>query len=236
VKFLRHTVPLLLLTCLCMGCAGLQNMGLEDILQGPLDEGTVAAGLREALTVGTGRAVSTTSDRDGFLGNPLIRIALPTDLQGAAGTLRDLGQGDHVDRFVTLMNRAAEQASGLALDPFADAVRQMTIADAFGILEGPPDAATAYFRDATEDSLRTRFQPVVADAMGEIGLYDDYESLLDLYDLIPFTDKPSLDLTGYITDRTLDGLFHTLAEEEGRIRSNSIARTTALLKRVFGRK
>jgi len=146
-----------------------------------------------------------------------------------------VGLGDHVDRFVILMNRAAEQASGLAVDPFADVVRQMTIADAFGILRGQPDAATVYFRDATEDSLRARFQPVVARAMGEIGLYDDYESLLDLYDLLPFTDMPSLNLTEYITDSTLDGLFHTLAAEEGRIRSDPIARTTDLLRRVFGR-
>lgn len=226
-------VPALLL---CAGCADLKDVNLGDILQAPLDEDTVAAGLREALTVGAGRAVDTVSDTDGFLGNALIRIALPEDLQGPAGTLRDLGQGTRVDRFVTLMNRAAEEASSLALEPFADAVRGITIADAFAILEGPDDSATAYFRDATETALRARFRPVVSNAMGEIGLYDDYERYLDLYDLLPFTDKPDLDLNGYVTDRTLDGLFSTLATEEGKIRRDPVARTTDLLRRVFGRR
>jgi len=219
---------------LTAGCAGLRDVNLGDLLDAPLDEETVAAGLREALNVGTGRAVAHTSRADGFLANELIRIALPPDLQGLAGTLRDLGQGDRVDGFVVMMNRAAERASALAVDPFADAVRRMTLADAFSILEGPPDAATSYFRSATEDSLRARFRPVVSGTMRETGLYDDYEEILTIYEAIPFTDKPSLDLTTHITDRTLDGLFLMLADEEGRIRSDPLARTTALLKRVFG--
>ena len=220
---------------LVAGCAGLKDVSLSDILQAPLDEETVAEGLREALTVGTGRAVDTVSGSDGFLANELLRLALPEDLQGAAGTLRDLGQGDLVDDFVVLMNRAAEGASALAVDPFAEAVRSLTLADAFAILDGPDDAATSYFRAATEDTLRARFRPVVSNVMGEIGLYGDYERYLDLYALLPLTDKPSLDLTGYITDRTLDGLFTTLASEEALIRNDPVARTTDLLRRVFGR-
>ena len=211
--------PLVLLAALTFvaGCASLRDMNLDDLLTAPLDEETVAAGLREALTVGTGRAVATTSAEDGFLGDAAIRIALPPDLRSAAGTLRDLGQGDHVDAFVVLMNRAAEQASALAVDPFADAVRRMTLADAFAILDGTPDAATSYFRTQTEDSLRARFRPAVSGTMQQTGLYDDYETLLAFYDVLPIGDKPSLDLTGHITDRTLDGLFHWLAFEEERI-------------------
>ncbi|MBC8423394.1 DUF4197 domain-containing protein [bacterium] len=232
----RFAFPLLLAALLVFtGCATLRDVNLDDILTAPLDEETVAAGLREALEVGTGRAVTSTSATDGFLANELIRIALPPDLQGAAGTLRDLGQGDHVDAFVVLMNRAAEQASALAVDPFVDAVGRMTLADAFSILDGPPDAATRFFRTQTEDDLRLRFRPVVSGTMRETGLYDDYEELLALYDILPIGDKPSLDLTRHITDRTLDGLFQMLAQEEGRIRSDPIARTTDLLRRVFGR-
>lgn len=233
---MRFATPMLLATLLVFtGCATLRDVNLDDILTAPLDEETVAAGLREALKVGTGRAVTNTSATDGFLANELIRIALPSDLQGAAGTLRDLGQGDHVDTFVVLMNRAAEQASALAVDPFVDAVRHMTLADAFSILDGPQDAATSFFRTQTEDNLRQRFRPVVSGTMRETGLYDDYEELLALYDILPIGDKPSLDLTGHITDRTLDGLFQMLAQEEGRIRSDPVARTTDLLRRVFGR-
>ncbi len=233
---IRAIALLLPVLVLATGCAGLKDVDLSDLLQAPLDEETVAAGLREALTVGTERAVGTVSGPDGFLGDASIRIALPEDLRGTAGALRDIGLGDRVDGFVTLMNRAAEEASALALQPFADAARAMTIADAFAILEGDDDAATAYFRGATEDALRARFRPVVSGAMDQTGLYADYERYFDLYERLPFTDKPELDLTDYITDRTLDGLFLTLAEEEGRIRHDPLARTTALLQRVFDRR
>ena len=110
----------------------------------------------------------------------------------------------------------------------------MTLADAFAILDGPPDAATSYFRTQTEDSLRVRFRPVVSGAMGKTGLHDEYEEIPDFYEIPPIGDKPSLDLTKHITDRTLDGLFLMLAGEEDRIRNDPIARTTDLLRRVFG--
>lgn len=235
VRFRPHACPLIILL-LAAGCAGLQQTGLDDLLGGgPLDEATVAAGLREALTVGSGRAVQAASTRDGFLGNAAIRLALPPELQGAAAALRDMGLGQPVDDLVVAMNRAAEQASGLALPPFRDAVARMTLADAFGILQGPRDAATVYFRAQTEDSLRARFTPVVSASMREVGLDQRYDAVLELYDRIPFVRKPSLDLRAYITDRTLDGLFTTLAAEEERIRTDPLARTTRLLQRVFGR-
>ena len=110
----------------------------------------------------------------------------------------------------------------------------MSIADAFGILRGPDDAATSYFRERTESTLRARFTPIVQEKMGEVGLYNIYNNLADAYDALPLTTRPALDLDAYITDKALGGLFTTLAGEEMKIREDPVARTTDLLKRVFG--
>lgn len=240
-RTLRRGLPtgllLILLPGLLAGCATLQEGGWTDVLggqAGPLDEGTVAAGLREALRVGTERAVDTTSRVDGFLADELIRIALPSELEPAADVLRGIGLGGEVDRLELTMNRAAERASGEAVDLFWEAIRGMTLADAFAILEGPDDAATSYFRERTEGALRARFQPLVQGKMEELGLYGTYEGLLARYQALPLAEKPDLDLTSYVTEHALAGLFTVLAREEGRIREDPLARTTALLQRVFG--
>ena len=217
-------------------CTGVDPKILEGILntERPLDEATVAAGLREALEVATGRSVETLSSVDGFLGNALLRIAVPEQFESAAGALRKVGLGGKVDEFETAMNRAAERASAEARPVFWNEIRTLSIADAFGILNGPDDAATSYFRGRTEAELRARFTPIVQDKMGEVGLYKLYGDLADAYDALPFTTTPALDLDAYVTGKALDGLFLTLAEEEARIRRDPVARTTALLKRVFG--
>ena len=193
------------------------------------------AGLKEALRVGTERSVDSTSQTDGFWGNALIRIALPDELDSMTGTLRDVGFGSLVDDFELGMNRAAEAAAGEAVDVFWEAVQQMSIADAFGILDGGPHAATQYFRVRTSEALTNRFRPIVENRMEEVGAYPLYRQLHDRYTQIPLVEKPDLDLIGYVTDRTLSGLFQVLAGEEQRIRNDPIARTTELLRRVFGR-
>ena len=217
-------------------CTGVDPGIFDGILntQRPLDEATVAAGLREALAVATGRSVETLSSMDGFLGNALLRIAVPEQFESAASTLRNVGLGSQVDAFETAMNRSAERACGEARQVFWDQIRAMSIADAFGILRGADDAATQYFRTRTEATLRARFTPIVQDKMSEVGLYGLYNDLADAYDALPLTTRPALDLDAYITDRALDGLFTTLAGEEARIREDPVARTTDLLKRVFG--
>lgn len=220
------------------GCATLKNVDVNDVLGtagGELDEATVVAGLKQALEVGSGNAVGTTSTVDGFLGNQLIRIAMPDQLQGAASTLRTVGLGAYVDELEVAMNRAAEQAAGEAREIFWDAITAMTIADAFAILRGPDTAATDYFRDRTEDQLRARFAPIVAEKTESVGLGQLYGQLADRYEALPLTGKPELvDLDAYVTERALDGLFTVLAEEEQAIRNDPLARTTDLLRRVFG--
>jgi len=200
-----------------------------------LDEATVAAGLKEALTVGSERAVAATSKTDGFLGNELIRIAMPEELSTMAKTLRSIGFGSQVDAMEVGMNRAAERASEEAKPVLIDAVSRMTLTDAMGILNGGNTAATDYFRDKTSASLRSRFLPIVKEKMNQVGLYQQYNSLMNTYNALPLVQKPTFDLDNYVADKGLDGLFTTLAREEQSIRANPAARTTELLKKVFAR-
>ena len=218
------------------GCSGLNAGTIEDILSagGPLDESTVAAGLKEALQVGTERGVTTTSTIDGFLGNALIRIGLPEEYHKAAGLLRTAGFGSYVDELEVSMNRAAEQASAQARGVFWDAIKRMTIADAFAILQGADNAATEYFRAQTEAELRSRFLPIVTTKMEEVGLYRAHNDLMEYAQRVPFIEVPTVDMDAYVTDNALKGLFTVLAQEELKIREDPAARTSALLRRVFG--
>lgn len=235
----RSGVLLLLLAWVVSGagCAGLEGMDLEGLLlgSGPLDEGTVATGLKQALQVGTERTTSTLSEPGGFASDPELRLRLPGELGQLARALRTIGLGGQVDALEASMNDAAEQAAARAAPVFASAITSMSIADAFAILNGPEDAATRYFQDRTSEELRARFEPVVSASMAQVGLYGLYTKLVARYEAIPFaTKRPSLDLEGYVTNRTLEGLFSRLAMEEARIREDPGARTTALLRRVFG--
>ena len=230
-------LPLCLVLSLSLvyGCKEFASQDLGGLLgrEEPLDEQTVAAGLKEALRVGTERTVDTTSKLDGFLGNALIRIAMPDQFEDAAGVLRDIGLGQQVDNFETGMNRAAERAAGEAKNVFWNAVTGMTVADAFGILKGHDTAATDYFHEKTSDELRSRFRPIVKTKMSEVGLYQMYNELTEYYNKIPLKTAPALDLDEYITERTLNGLFTVLGQEEKKIREDPLARTTDLLRRVF---
>nr|MEE4266682.1 DUF4197 domain-containing protein [Candidatus Krumholzibacteria bacterium] len=231
---------LVLGTLLTSGCASLQNADLNSILGGtaggPLDESTVLAGLKEALRVGTDNAAASTSTVDGFLGNALIRIAMPEQLDKASSTLRSVGLGSYVDELEVSMNRAAEQASGEARGIFWEAVTSLTITDAMAIFNGHDTAATEYFRGRTEAQLREKFAPIVSQETASVGLGRMYGQLTDAYESLPLTGKPDLvDLDAYVTDRALSGLFTVLAQEEQAIRQDPAARTTALLRQVFGK-
>jgi hypothetical protein len=241
VIMLQRVVTLGLIPCLLMllfvvyGCKEFTSKDIGGLLgrEEPLDEQTVAAGLKEALRVGTERTVDTTSKLDGFLGNALIRIAMPEQFEDVAGVLRDIGFGQQVDNFETGMNRAAERAAGEAKNVFWNAVTGMTVSDAFGILKGHDTAATDYFREKTSNELRSRFHPIVKSKMSEVGLYQMYNEITDYYNKIPLKTAPALDLDEYITERTLNGLFTILGQEEKKIREDPLARTTDLLKCVF---
>lgn len=211
----------------------LQTAGLEGLLG--TDDTTVVAGLREALEVGTERTVASTSRVGGFLDNRLIRIPLPEQLAGVASGLRSVGLGSKVDEVEIAMNRAAEHAAAEATPVFLRAIGELTFADARAILEGNDHAATDYFESHTRKELFARFEPIVDRSMKEVGLVRVYDAALgQTRALLPFVDVPVVDLRNYVTERGLDGLFQVLAQEEQRIREDPAARTTALLRQVFG--
>lgn len=201
---------------------------------GSLDAATAADGLREALRVGTERATASTSSMDGFLGNALIRIAMPEQLTTMTNALRTVGLGAKVDEMEVAMNRAAEQAAGEAKGVFWEAISTMTLDDAMGVLNGGETAATDYFRTRTSESLREKFSPIVTEKMQTVGLYNAYEPMVERYNALPFVTAPAVDLETHVTDGALDGLFTVLADEERKIREDPVARTSDILKRVFG--
>lgn len=223
-------------------CSQGSRPGVQDVLGavgagrggGGLDASTIVAGLKEALEVGTQNAVRITSQPDGFLGNPRIRIPTPPRLQTMTGALRKVGLGNKVDEFEVSMNRAAERAAGEATQVFLDAIRQMTIADAKRILDGNDTAATEYFQRTTSGPLGARFTPIVNAKMQEVGLNRIYGDLKTRYNALPLVQPLTFDLTTYVVDESLDGLFLMLGEEEKRIRRDPAARVTELLRKVFG--
>ncbi len=200
-----------------------------------LDKDTVAAGLKEALSVGSQNAVKAVSQVDGYFKNPAIKIPLPEKVQKVEKPLRKLGLSKQVDEFVLTMNRAAEKAAPAAKDIFVGAVKEMTILDAINILKGGDTAATDFMRSKTYDKLYGAFKPTVSKAMMEVGVTKAYQQLVDKAKKTKLIKDESLDLDHHVTSKALDGLFYMVAQEEKKIRKDPVARVTDLLKKVFGK-
>lgn len=213
---------------------GLGASGEQSGAQG-VSQADAVAGLRQALKVGAGRAVEALAKEGGYLDDPVVRIPMPKMLRPVADGLDKLGQGRYADAFVESMNRAAEKAAPEAAAIFSDAATDMSVDDAWGILKGADDAATRYFREHTEERLFDAFLPIVQEATASAQVTAAYKTVLDYAGpYTRFVDPERLDLDRYVTREALDGLFLKLAEEEKRIREQPAARTTELLKKVFG--
>jgi hypothetical protein len=222
-----------------------QGTHASDATRGAnLPTSDIAAGLKEALAKGTTHAINSLGRTDGFWGNAKVRIPLPGKLQQLGDLARKFGQGEKVDAFQLSMNRAAEKAVPQVADIFGDAIRKMTLQDARGILTGGDHAATDFFRRVAGDALTARIRPLVANATDRVGVTQKYKALTSasggefggmLGALGGGDSKHSpLDLDDYVTAQTIDGLFTMIAEQEQAIRKNPAARTTELLKKVFG--
>lgn len=211
----------------------LRTFGLDGAQQGLSDE-TLADGLKEALRVGTGNAVERTGTIDGYFGNEAIRILMPDELKNFERGLRIVGYGQKVDEFVLSMNRAAERAAPFAADIFWGAIRRMSFEDVRAIFHGGDTAATEYFRTSTTEELTSAFLPVVRESMDSVGVTRRYRELTGRFGTLPFAGQDALDLDQYVVGKALDGLFHVLAEEERKIRTDPEARVTPLLRHVFG--
>jgi hypothetical protein len=196
----------------------------------------VAAGLKEALAVGTGNAVQTLSKSNGYFGDAAVKILMPDKMQKVAEVLKKAGYQKEVDDFILSMNRAAEQAAPKAKPIFEDAVKNMSFDDAQKIVKGNNTAATDYFKAKTSSKLTDAFKPVVSDSLNQVGATRSYKGLTDRYNsMVPFGKMDSFDLDSYVTGKTLDGMFLKVGQEEAKIRTNPAARTTDLLKKVFAK-
>ena len=213
----------------------LKSLGGSEKGSGLIDV-KIGSGLKEALKIGTENAVHFTGKKDGFFLNQAIKILMPEKLRTFEKGLRAVGYGPEVDEFVLSMNRSAEKATPFAKQIFWDAIGEMTFDDVRKILSGNDTAATDYFKGKTTGKLTDVFKPIVSDAMNEVGVTRQYKQLVGRYESIPFVKKESFDVDQYVVTKALDGLFHMVGEEETKIRKNPTARTTDLLKEVFGSK
>jgi hypothetical protein len=194
----------------------------------------IAEGLKEALTNGISKGSDLVSQLDGYYKNPEIKIPFPPDAKKAEEKLRQMGLGKDVDNFILTLNRAAEDAAKEAKPIFVTAIKQMTIQDATGILKGNDDAATQYLKKTTSNPLKDKFKPIVKNSLSKVNATKYYTDLINTYNKIPFVTKLNPDLDDYATDKAIEGLFVMIAKEEKNIRSNPGARTSELLKKVFG--
>ena len=199
-----------------------------------LSEEDAARGIKEALEKGTDTGVEIVSKVDGYFGDPQIKIPFPPDAQTIETKLRAIGLGDKVDEVVLTINRAAEDAAKEAKPIFVAAIRNMSIRDAINIVKGEDDAATRYLEKNTSVELNAKFQPVIKNSLDKVNATKHWEEVITAYNKIPFVKKMNPDLTAYVTQKAIDGLFVMIAKEEKKIREDPMARTTELLKKVFG--
>ncbi len=207
---------------------------LKKTLEGEsLSSEDVAQGLKEALTNGVSKGSDLVSQVDGYFKNPEIKIPFPPEVKQVETSLRQLGLGSEVDRFILTLNRGAEEAAKEAKPIFVEAVKQMTIQDAWAILRGEKDAATQYLKSSTSTVLKEKFKPIIQQALEKVNATKYYGDLVGTYNKIPLVQKVNPDLNEYATEKAIEGLFVMIAKEEKNIRENPMARTSELLKKVF---
>jgi len=225
---------LLLLIFNLTACSELQQV-VNQLPQasGTLSNADIAAGLREALNFGIEKQVSKLTQTDGFYKNELVKILLPDELKKVDKALRDIGLSSLADDGLKMLNRAAEDAVKEATPIFVDAVKGITFTDAKNILIGNDDAATQYLTTKTQTALYDKFNPVIKNSFSKVGADKIWNNLITKYNNIPFTADVNPDLTDYVTNEALKGVYTMIAVEEKEIRTKFSSRTTDLLKKVF---
>lgn len=224
---------LLLISLQLTSCVELQQ-AIEQLPQGGgLSNAQIASGLKEALNKGIDKEVSKLMAPDGFYKDQMVKILLPQELQKVDRTLRDMGLGQLADEGLKLLNRAASDAVKEAKPIFVDAITTMTFEDAKNILLGNQTAATEYLKQKTENKLYQKFKPQVQQSLHKVKADEAWSNLINRYNQIPFVNKVNPDLTDYVTQKALEGVFKKVAVEEQKIRTDINERTSDLLKKVF---
>jgi len=201
---------------------------------GSLSNTDIIAGLKAALETGTGTVVQQLGANDGFNGDSLIRIPLPNALAKTRDVASKFGLGGQFDDLEVKMNRAAELAVPKAKNLFVGAIRDMSVTDARGILTGPDDAATSFFKDKTGADLQSAMSPIISDALSQVGAVNTFNNLASSVGRIPGVPSFDANLTDHVVEKGSDGIFYYMAEEEKAIRNNPVKRTSEILQRVFG--
>ncbi len=194
----------------------------------------INSGIKEALEKGTGISAERLSAQNGYLGNLDVKILFPQEAKNVESTLRSLGLGSMCDQVITSLNRAAEDAAMEAKPIFVDAIKQMSFQDVQKILLGEQNAATQYFQGTTTSSLSAKFSPIIDASLKKVDATKYWSDVMTRYNKVPFVKKVDTDLTAYVTQKAIDGLFIEIAKEELKIRENITARTSPLLQKVFG--
>lgn len=216
------------------GCAELEQIASQlPNAGGAITNADIAAGLKEALDKGIDQQVSKLTQTDGFYKNELVKILLPEELQKVDNTLRKIGLGNLADEGLKMMNRAAEDAVKEATPIFVDAVKNMTFNDAKNILLGADNAATNYLQRTTSTQLYIKFNPVIKSSFDKVGADKIWSTIITKYNTLPLVEDVNPDLTDYVTNKALEGVFTMIAKEEIEIRHNINERTSTLLKKVF---
>jgi hypothetical protein len=240
---------ILLLTAFVAGVTSLQAQGLKGLLKKVAKDSTVSAiipartvnglsndeiisGLKEALRIGTGNGTQKLAAVDGFFKDAAIKILLPAEAKKVEQKLRSIGMGKQVDEAILSMNRAAEDAAQSAAPIFINAIKGITIQDGLGILKGGDFAATDYLKAKTVSQLTEAFRPVIEQSLQKVGATKHWKKAFTTYNTFS-TEKVNPDLSAYVTEKALAGIFYQVAQEEQKIRKDPAARTTALLKKVF---
>lgn len=196
-------------------------------------ESDAAGGLKEALSQGINIGMGLLSKENGFLGNDLVKIPWPDQANAVKDAMLKLGMQKQVDNVTTSLNRAAEKASGVAIEVFVNAIKQMTIQDAMSILLGGDGSATAYLKKTTTPLLTEKFRPIVDNSLGQVNATKYWTDATTVYNKIPLVKPVNTDLTGFVTEKALQGVFVMVEKEENKIRANPLARVTDLMKKVF---
>ena len=212
-------------------CAELQQV--VNTLPNQMDSATIANGLRQALDKGIDKQVTKLTKENGFYNNQMVKILLPQELRKVDQTLRDIGLGSLADEGLKLLNSAAEDAVKEATPIFVEAVKDITFTDAKNILLGPDNAATSYLEQRTASALYSKFNPVIKNSFAKVGAEQIWSNIINRYNAVPFVTKVNPDLTDYVTQEALKGVYTMIAVEEKEIRNNVSARTTTLLRNVF---
>jgi hypothetical protein len=232
---MKKIFTLILIAATLGSCDTLQQVATAAGSGTGISEAEAGSGIKEALAQGITKSVLQLNSTDGFFKDAIYKVLLPPEAKKIENTLRSLGFNSMVDKAILQINRGAEDAAGYAKPIFVDAIKSMSLSDAIGLIRNGDTSATHFFREKTTAKLVAAFNPVIKASLDKTDATKYYGDLVNKYNSLPVVFKKlNPDLTGYVTDKATDALFNLIAKEEINIRSNLWARTTDLLKKVFG--